>query len=324
MNLNRRTIGTGLAVVATMVGLSQCPNKKPTPSKAPSSQTSATSPDKVVRETFSRFFEEPEEGPTVDMIPYLDENGDLKRDFNPLAAVGDCIRNNSANFGATGYDGSSLFFPERIENNPDGAFPIKLLSDGNSWNQAYEDRDAIEMTIVSGSGRQNYSFALDDLEDSTKTVKEACKDGLEKLEESHSADDFCDEIETTGISGDIMCRLVTERWTSYAEMGQTLKVENNDFSSTLEDLGFDVNTSPTGSLELGDGYDDFKVYRHNVDDPSGEATWIMGYEVEHKSQVEEDGIPITYVITFKTEEGALEYIADPDAWKAARRASQGW
>ncbi len=181
MDLNGRTLGTGLAIVAAVVGLSQCPGQKPNPTKARSAQTSAPSPDKDVRRIVTRFFEEPEEGPTIDMSPYLDENGDLKRDFNPLLAVGDCIRKNSNNFDAAGFEGSSLFFPERIETEPDGAFPIKLLPEGNSWQRGYEDRDSIEMIVVSGSGRKTYEFDINDLSASTSSVRTACNDSLEEL-----------------------------------------------------------------------------------------------------------------------------------------------
>lgn len=118
--------------------------------------------------------------------------------------------------------------------------------------------------------------------------------------------------------------MTAERWTSYAEMGQSLRVENNDFGTAVEDLGFNVELNSTGSLQIEDGFDNFQVYRHHVDDPSGEATWVMGYEVVHKENREEGEIPVTNVITFKTEDGALNYIADPETWETEHKASRGW
>lgn len=176
MELNRRTVGTGLALIgATLLGISQC-NDKNAPKPELLEQTAGDGDNhevEKVRKIMSALLEDTDdEGPTVDMSPYLDEDGAIKSGFNPALATRACIIKNSDNFATTNNVGTSLIFPERIRTESEGVYPIRVIPNGNN---AFQERinGTVYMDIVSGDGTEPYVFNVHDVSKTTQMVKKS-------------------------------------------------------------------------------------------------------------------------------------------------------
>lgn len=311
LNMNRNHLGIAAAVGLTLVGLSQCPGEKKMskPRELSSAKDDLTS---STRRTITRIWNpNEEEGPEVDLTPYLDEDGELKKDFKPSKAVADCITQNSDAFGHTSFNGVSLLFPGRIETEPEGAYPIKLIEDFNNGMFAHSG-EPMRMEIV-GAERTHFDFDLTDVEGTAAQVKTACERGIEQLAESHSSEDFCSD------SFELPCKLAQQRWETYAEWGQTLRASDSDFIQAAQDLGFE-SLDENGKTVLTDGWDRFEISRKDQSSPLDDVPWQLGFEVVYKTP------GTTNVVYLRSEDAALNFIADPDAMieEERKKRMQGW
>lgn len=330
MESNKRNLGIGLAVIGALAGLSQCPGKdKVTETIVQPAPTTTNIPNTEFEKALERFFNGfNEEGPAVDMSQYLGSEGELKPDFSPASAVTNCIKANSKNFGPSNAAGTNFIFPERIESDPEGTFPIKILDDGNRWMRHLQNNQ-VSITIVSGSGRQSYEFDLNDPTETAVQVQTACQDGLEELKMSHSPEDFCTdegsssttlEQSSEGITRnislkEIICNATQARWTSYAEMGQNFHTAEQLLEANLATLGFDSITRSGDFLKVENGAETVLIKPVIYDDPGFTNSVHTGYLVIHEGEND-----VTNQITFSNQDAALDYVIDPKSFEA----EQGW
>lgn len=305
----RNKIGTALGIGTLLaLGLAEC-QSSPKKSQAKWTETSPSQDPKAEHfkrkiKTILESIQENDEGPSVNMEPHLNDEGAIKDTFSPSQAVGDCIRENSGNFGGrTG--GSLLFFPERIETEPEGAYPIKLIDDGNNRINITTEQTAY-MDIVSGSGRRQYIFETQNPEETSKVIRRACEEAIELLAESHDPEDFCNASDYSDARLAMMaCEGIKERWSVYAQWGETLREEQNDFAEYSRDLGFDTTLSENGDLVIQDAFDSFVLSRVDYSSPMDPEPWALGYELRHKNEEQ------TQVIVFPNENRTLEFMVEP-------------
>lgn len=107
-----------------------------------------------------------------------------------------------------------------------------------------------------------------------------------------------------------MCTNVQKQWEGYAALGLTLNQDNKNFEEVVQGMGFETTTGENGGLTLQDGIDTFTVYLDDNSSILNNDYGTLRYQIDHK---DENGNWVKIRGSFKIEDDALEYIADPDA-----------
>lgn len=301
----------GAAALALCAGLANCPDRIESPASAVDSEQSDFG-DKIRRKITTITNSEDsgsDDGISVDVEKYLDEEGKFPFGFSPGTLVRDCIEDHG-DICSGGRDlvDKVICYPQSVEKNSEGVYPL-IISRERSRRSTYaelkyENNFYLELNV--GSNSHSYDFDLDNIEEVKNIAELACSDGLDLLKEKRDLKDLCEGMNYSNpLVNELMCEASAEKWDAYNLLGSVMRDENETLMDLANDMGFEASLGDGNIIELKNGDQTFYVSRE---------VGIPGNEISPDSTFEPIFIVRSNYIMhdFATEDEVLDFVANAD------------